>query len=496
MTTEYQPTLQDYLSMAHRRAPYIITIFILGLLIAITVAIVTPSVYRATGTILVESTAITDKVVNAAVQIQLDEQINMIGQRVMTRENLLHIANKYNIFKNEFGSQTSSELALKMRNRITIVSGGPNESIRPSRPGQQAIAFTLSFDDAQPDIARQVTNELLSLFLDWNVKLRNESASETTAFLTQESDKLKIEVDRLESMIAEFKQQNKNALPEQLTLRMSMLSRAENDLREVERDIRSTKEELRSLEVELSSARHGISESDQAKTLPALKAELARLSVIYKESHPDIKRLKFKIEAMENIDSAPSAALASADNLNPATYKLRVKIDSNNARLDSLVQQKNMLQGKIAENDRAMIQTPKVAQELDVLIRDRDIALKKFEEFRSKRMNAKIAENLESENKSGNFSILEHPQLPETPFKPNRIKIFVFGLLISLALALGSAFALESMDKRIRGIAAITHALGSRPLASIPYIPSQADQEEKNRSNSKMLNLLNIFKRN
>jgi polysaccharide chain length determinant protein (PEP-CTERM system associated) len=487
MTTEYQLTLQDYLSIIRRRAPYLLGIFVLGLIISITTAIVTPSVYRATGTILVESTQIPDNVVSSAIKIQLDEQINMIGQRVMTRENMLHIANKYNLLMGNMGSMTSSELASKVRDRITIVSGGPNESIRPSLQGQQAIAFTLSFDDSKPDTALQVTNDLLSLFLDWNVKLRNESASDTTAFLTQESDKLKIEVDRLENLIAEFKQQNKNALPEQLTLRMSMLSRAENDLREVERDIRSIKEEIRTLEVELAAARHGTSENDQSQTLPALKAELARLSVIYKESHPDIKRLKYKIEAMEKVDSTAATEPASSDTLNPATYKIRAKINSNIARLASLAQQKEMLQGRIAENDRAMIQTPKVAQELDVLIRDRDIALKKFEEFRSKRMNAKIAENLESENKSGNFSVLEPPQLPEKPFKPNRLKIVLLGCLVSLVLALGAAFTLESIDKRVRGIDAITHVLGFRPLACIPYIPGQ---EDKIGMKNKFMNLL------
>lgn len=492
MTTEYQLTLQDYLSIIRRRAPYLLGIFVLGLLVTITTAIVTPSVYRATGTILVESTQIPDNVVSSAIKIQLDEQINMIGQRVMTRENMLHIANKYNLLMGNMGSMTSSELASKVRDRITIVSGGPNESIRPSRQGQQAIAFTLSFDDAKPDTALQVTNELLSLFLDWNVKLRNESASDTTAFLTQESDKLKVEVDRLENLIAEFKQQNKNALPEQLTLRMSMLSRAENDLREVERDIRSIKEEIRTLEVELAAARHGTSENDQSQTLPALKAELARLSVIYKESHPDIKRLKYKIEAMEKVDSTAANEPASSDSLNPATYKIRAKINSNIARLDSLAQQKVMLQGRIAENDRAMIQTPKVAQELDVLIRDRDVALKKFEEFRSKRMNAKIAENLESENKSGNFSVLEPPQFPERPFKPDRLKIFIFGCLISLALALGVAFALEMIDKRIRGIDALTHVLGTRPLACIPFIPTQEDQVRETSIVHKFINILKL----
>jgi uncharacterized protein involved in exopolysaccharide biosynthesis len=205
--------------------------------------------------------------------------------------------------------------------------------------------------------------------------------------------------------------------------------------------------------------------------LPALKAELARLSVIYKESHPDIRRLKRKIEAMEKTADTPVSANTAADIPSLAVYRIQAKIDSDKARLNSLAQQREMLQSKISENESAMIQTPKVGQGLEVLIRDRDIAQKKFEEFRSKRMNAKIAENLESDNKTGNFSVLEPPILPEKPFKPNRIKILLIGFFLALASSGGIVMLLESLNKRIRGTAALTHVLGYRPLAVIPYLP-------------------------
>jgi polysaccharide chain length determinant protein (PEP-CTERM system associated) len=470
MPTEYQLSLHDYLSIMRRRAPYLISVFIAGLLVSAALAFLIPPTFRSTGTVLVESQQILDSVVSSAIQSQLDEQINTIRQRVMTRENLLEIAKKYNLYKDEIGTLTSSEILARLRDSVIIESAGTKDTIRPTRPGQQATAFTISYENRHPELALQVTQELITQFLDWNVKLRTEGAAETTDFLTQESDKLKIEVDRLERSIAEFKQSNRNALPEQLTLRVSMLARAENDLREVERDIRSTKEEIRTLEVELSAARRGKSDDNSSQSLPALKTELAKLTAIYNDSHPDIRRLKLRIEALEKSDAIPSPENNSTDALNPAIYKIQAKIESDNSRLISLAQQKAALQSTISENDRAMIQTPKVGQELDVLVRDRDIALKKFEEFRSKRMNAKIAENLESENKSGRFSVLEPPLFPEKPFKPDRVKIILLGFLLSLAAAVGVVIALEAIDKRIHGAEALAHILGCRPLAVIPYI--------------------------
>ncbi len=481
MATEYELSFSDYLSMMRRRAHYMIGIFIAVLLISIIAAISIPPTYRATGTIMVESQQLSDNILTSAIKNQLDEQVNSIRQRVMTRESLLQIVNKHGIFKESVGSLTSTELIAKMRDRIIVETGGPNAATRSSRQGPQAIAFTLSFEDRKPEVALQVTNDLITLFMDWNVKLRTESATETTSFLTQESDKLRIEVDRLESMIAAYKQHNKNALPEQLTLRMTLLARAENDLHEVERDIRSTKEELRSLEVELSAAKRGIGEERSLQSLPALQAELARLSAIYKESHPDIRRLKRKIDAMERSGDIPASGVISTDGTSLAVHRIQARIDSNKARQDSLSQQKVMLQGKISENERAMILTPKVGQDLEVLIRDRDIAQRKFEEFRNKRMNAQIAENLESENKTGRFTLLEPPIMPEKPFKPNRVKIIVMGFFMALVAAAGAMMLLESVDKRIRGAEALAHILGYRPLAVLPFLPDPEDEIRRKR---------------
>lgn len=479
MATEYELTLFDYLAIMRHRAPYLIGTFVVVVLIAIVVAFAIPPAYRSTGTIMVESQQIPENIVPSAIRNQLDERINIIRQRVMTRDNLLRIIHKYNLFKENIGALTTSDLIDKMRDRIVIEPVISDDSMHSSQQSQPTIAFTISFEDRNPEIALQVANDLVTLFLDWNVKLRTEGATETTAFLTQESEKLKVEVDRLEALIAAYKQQNRNALPEQLTLRMTMLSRAENDLREVERDYRSIKEELRSLEVELSAAKHGMVEDIPSQTLPALKAELARLSSAYKESHPDIRRLKRKIEAMENATDMPQPSTASVDAPSLVVYRIQAKIDSDNARLRSLAQQREMLISKITENERAMIQTPKVEQGLDMLIRDRDSAQRKYEEIHNKKMNAQIAQNLESENKSERFTLLEPPLLPEKPFKPNRAKIFVMGFFLAIVSSGGVIMILESIDKRVRGIEALTHVLGYRPLVVIPFIRLQEEEERR-----------------
>lgn len=479
MATDYQLTLQDYLSIARRRALYLIGAFLVVLLVAAAIAITMPPIYRSTGVIMVESQQVPDNIVPSAIKSQFDERINTIKQRVLTRESLLRIASKHGVFKDSGGSRTATELVDGMRGRIGIELVNV-DAMQNYRVGKTTIAFKLSFEDRHSEVAYNVAKDIVALFLDWNIKLRTESATEATLFLTQESDKLKAEVDRLEEMIATYKKQNINNLPEQEVLRVNMLGRAETDLHEVDRDIRSTKDELRTLEIEMSAARSGGGELP-SQELHRLKAEYTKLSAIYTESHPDLRALKLKIAALEQTTEMqePQSAPASATSL--ASYLAQAKVDTARARLESLEQQRKVLQHKIARNEHAMEMTPRVKQGLEILMRDRDNAQKKYEEIYNKKMNAKIAENLESENKAERFTLLEPPLMPEKPFKPDRWKIFVMGLLLALGSSGGMLVLMATVDQRIRGANALVHVLGQPLLAVIPYIVIREEEVRKKR---------------
>ena len=479
MATDYELTLQDYLSIMRRHVPYLVGVFVAVLLVSIVVAITLTPTYMAVGTIMVESQQVPENMVANTEKSPLDERINTIKQRVMTRESMLQLANKYDLFKGHSSFITSAELIEKMRSRVGVELMN-NSNSQGNNRGKVAIAFNLSFEDRSAETAFKVTKDLVTLFLDWNIKLRTDGATETKDFLSQEADKLKLEVERQESLITVYKRQNSNNLPEQLNLRVTMLARAENDLREIERDSRSTKEELRTLQVELTAANYGAG-GTPSQSLPDLRAELTRLSSIYNESHPDIKTLKRKIESLEKVIETPESEASSNKAPTLAVYKIQAKIESANVRLDSFAKQQKMLQGTISQNENAMMLTPKVGQELDMLLRDRDSALKKYEEIQNKKMSAQISESLEIESKSERFILLEPPMFPEKPYKPNRVKIIAMGFFLALAASAAILVALAMLDKNVRGADALTHVLGFRPLVVIPYLIIKEEMESKKR---------------
>jgi len=90
-------------------------------------------------------------------------------------------------------------------------------------------------------------------------------------------------------------------------------------------------------------------------------------------------------------------------------------------------------------------------------------------------MVAQTSQTLETERKGERFTLIEPPQLPEKPAKPNRLAIALLGSMLSFAGGIGSTAIAEAMDPTIRGRAALTGLVGVPPLAVIPEIISVAD---------------------
>src|SRR5690625_1723613 len=206
----YQPSLSDYVDMVRRRFWVMVAIFAVVAGSCLAVVVTLDPIYQSTGVILVESQQIPAELVPTTVTSFADERIQVIRQRVMTRENLLRIIERYDLFSGRSRAPSVTDQIALTRDRVSvnvISSGGSGRN-------RNAIAFSVSFEDESPARAHRVANELVTLFLQENVRVRTERATETTEFLAREAEKLMVELEALEARVADYKQQHANALPE------------------------------------------------------------------------------------------------------------------------------------------------------------------------------------------------------------------------------------------------------------------------------------------
>ena len=89
-----------YLGLLLRRLPVMMALIIVCSGIGIVTALQLPATYDSTATLSVESAQISVDSLDAATQTSANEQLSLIQQRLLTRSNLLDIANKYQVFEN------------------------------------------------------------------------------------------------------------------------------------------------------------------------------------------------------------------------------------------------------------------------------------------------------------------------------------------------------------------------------------------------------------
>jgi uncharacterized protein involved in exopolysaccharide biosynthesis len=393
-----------YYGILKKRIFYILVPFVLVLVAGSAAAMLWPPTYLSEGKILVESQQIPVDLVKPTVTTASKERIQVIEQRVMTRDNLLAILDKYQMFADQRDSLSRTELLDLMRQNTKIKPLELDQATGRT-DGLTTIALTVGFTDRRPDVATKVANELITLFLNEDARNRTNRAMETTKFLAREVQRLEGDLAAIDAKIADFKRKYValGPLPDQTLPQLAVL-----------------------------------------------KAELAQKSGVYSKAHPDVLRLKRQIAAIEQM-TMPSAATATA------TAAAGSPIDKD--ALDALQAQRTSIQ-------------------------------KNLETAADKLSAAQLGEKLERDQFAERLQVLEQAVMPQKPIKPNRGKILALALLGAVMAGFVGVFAVESLDRTIRGSRDLASVADGHLILAIPYISTRA---ELGRKKSRIALVLGLF---
>ena len=445
------------------------------LLITSMVVLSLPSIYQSKSRITVETQQIPKDFVQSTVTAAASEQIQVIEARVMTRENLRSIVEKYDAF----GAKGVSPAQLngiiynfKKQMHVGI------ENVRRGR-GSVAIGFTVAFESESPALAQAVTSDLVTLFLKENVEVRTKRATETTDFLREEAKKVREELDTIEQMVAEFKNKNKDALPEHLDLYTDIANSSRQLISDIDRSISSNRERIKLLENQIVMAREQnvVIDSERTENLDQMRTRYKNLLLVYQPSHPDVIALKEQIELLEN----NSAGNTDDEVISNAELSLKNQISVLTNDIELLEKNRDEQEEKLESAESKIIRIPQVEQGFKSINRDYYAKQEQYNSMIMKLQEAEVAESLEVGAKAERFIILEPPYLPSSPSKPNRLLFLLVAFGFSFGFPAGIVLAIGFLDKSIRNSSALEIAVGAPPLMEIPIIKTEEEltQERK-----------------
>ncbi|RLB65883.1 MAG: lipopolysaccharide biosynthesis protein [Deltaproteobacteria bacterium] len=547
--------LQDIKGIFRRQKNIFLVAFLAIFILSVIIAFILPPVYRSQSTILIEEQQIPQEFVRTTITSYVEERLQVITQQIMSRPRLLEIINEFNLYPEMRDRFTTEEIVQKMRDAISFeMINTEVTDRRTGRPTTATIAFTLAYEGENPDTVQKVANKLASLYLEANLKTREQRASNITNFLEQELKNLKEKIDEKESKISQFKQLHGQELPEYRTINMQVLSRLNQQLDRIAMQIRSQQERKIYLEGQLANidpllpvkTEEGKTMMNPRERLKYLRLQLISLQSQLSDKHPDIKKLKGEIAELEakvgdtndttaqikqlkdsegrlavlkgklgpkhpdviklekeikllraqiaNRKSRADVATASENNPeNPAYINLKTQIASAEMEIRSLNQEKKRLQEKINHYQQLIDNIPLVEKEYNDLIRDQQADQAKYQEIMNKLMEAKVSQGMEESQQAERFTIIDPALTPERPAKPNRLAIVLIGFVLALGFGVGLAAIRENLNTTVKNPAELSRSTGLPVLANVPLLETEEDIQRQKRRKIMMVGIILVI---
>lgn len=490
--------IKNYLEAVRRRKWLVILPALLCTVASVFIAVRLPSYYRSTTVILVEQQQIPEAYVTPTDRTPFGQRLQTIRQQILSKPRLDKIINDLHLYQ---GGGNGVSVMIKKALGMNTASAPSREATLEGMSkdievnvigGQRGDAFSISYTGTDPYTVMQVTSTLASLFIEENLKVREQYAEGTSEFLANELESAKKELEAQEKAVRSFKERFMGGLPQQLETNLRTLDRQQLELQNVRADIKNAEDRKILLESQLNQTSSGAPEAPGAVVDP-LAAELARLQhdlstllANYKENYPDVITTRRRINEIKELMYRPrdaakekkhdELAAPSPDVLNPTAYNNLVTVRS---QLATLKHREAEIMKQIGFFEKRVEDTPGIEQKFADLGRDYEISLRNYQTLLEKKLHAKLSENLEKRQKGERFTIIDPPNLPERPFKPNRPAVALLGPLGGLGIGVGFVFLIEFLNPAFRKPEDFEGVLQIKVLSTIPEFSMTPSADSK-----------------
>ncbi|MGQ0810610.1 MAG: GumC family protein [Nitrospiraceae bacterium] len=473
--------VREYWRMVVRQKWVIIGSLVLSLTVAWAYCLFASKQYRSETLILVEEQKMPENYVQGVVEGNLEQRIFVIQKQIISRAVLSEVVKELNLYPDEASQYGADAAIAKVASaiRVEMVAKG----VRGNFVSRSSVdAFTVSFSHEDPGIAMTVTSRIANKFLEENVKARERTAEGTTEFFEDEVTGAKSVLDRKEDEISKFKSKHIGGLPQQTEANLRALDRLQSDLNAGNETIQRLSDRLAMMDKAIQEyQRFGatnaalvaspIEPDPLFRRLKELREKSVRLKAEFWDSYPEVLLTKEEIRQVEGELMAlygQDAIKPGEKPIDPYLQDLKRQQREVKTELVLLQQRQIALRAERKDYEKRVEKSPEVEQELLILERDYENMKNNYRSLLDKRLNARVAENLEKRQQAGHFRILDPANFPRRPEKPNRSAVMVFGLLIGCVFGIGATMIREQLNLQFHRPEDVERVVGPKLLAMIP----------------------------
>lgn len=474
MNMPFEDLLKALLGEAYVRRNAIVVMFVLISLSFLAVGTVWPKKYTAFVIISANDTNILQPLMEGTAEATRVKDLASNAREIIFGEKIMEeVLVDADWLKNEPTSFEQERIKKSIKEKVKIKKAGKN-------------LLRIEFKDSDPIRAYITVKRMAELFIKEGEKSKTEESKAAYDFIEMQVNEYLQKLTEVEDKLREYRSKNPDSRPGLESEVSNRISGLQTEIERAKMQLRETVIRRNSLQEQLSGeAAVTISQSREGQyrsKIVNLQTRLETLRLDYKETYPDIVRIKHQIEDLKQAMNEEISRREEARNR--AVNKNRVYIDE--AIMLSPLYQQLRSDASNAETEIATLKA-RISEMNKMLesqydrgrkIHDGEAALTKltrnyqvnqdiYQDLLKRRERARVSKSLDEENKGLTFKIQEPAKVPLLPTGMRFIHFAAAGVVLGFAVPIGLIFLLIQVDPRIRFAKIISNDLNLPVLAEI-----------------------------
>jgi polysaccharide chain length determinant protein (PEP-CTERM system associated) len=422
----------------------------------------------------------------------IEERLPAITDQIMSRSRLEQIIQQLELYPEERSRQVMEDVVQRMRSDIST-----------SAAAKDINSFRVSYVSDSAEKAQKVTERLASLYIEQNLKDRENQADSTSQFLSTQLEEAKRRLIEQEKKLEEYRKAHAGQLPSQLTGNLQAIQTASLQVQSLNESMNRAQERRLLIERQIADTQAvpvpaPVPTSQEpaamgtAQQLEVARARLASILQRYTPSHPEVAGLERTIAELVTKLESETPVGATPETKKPVTaaeaaqQKRILDLQAELAVIDYQVSanraEATRLNNVIAAYQAKIDVVPTRESELVELTRDYATMQAAYSNLLVKREDAMLAANLERRQIGEQFKLLDTASMPERPYNQmQRLGIMASGAIAGLLVGLLLIAWGEFRDSSVRSEEEVVRGFGVPVLALIPAMISQVEDRAAKR---------------
>jgi len=455
-----------------------------------------PDEYEATAKVFVDTQSVLNPLLRGlAIETDDNRRIRMMTTVLFSRENMEKLARMTDLDLRAKTPHQMDDLVSDLKSRVKLdVAGEKN-------------LYTISFEDANPELAKRVVQSMLTMFVESNLGDSRQDQDAAEQFLRREIKSYEQRLDEADRRRKDFRARHIDVLSQkggyydrlddarrQLAAAQEQLKLSSKRKDELAAQLKEVGEEGYDQWVDQSAQGIASPTEDRIKDL---QNQVDGLLLKYTNRHPEviaireeIARLKIKAKkereeylAAQKTQAASDDQTSSANANNPVYQQMRLVLAQAQADIASQQAKVAALKKQVTDLGQDVDQGLKIDMEEKQLNRDYGVLQSNYQALTERLEQARLTGQVDTSVDTVRFRVLDPPKVPQKPSGPNRILLSsaVFG--VALLAGLGIAFLLSQLRPVFEDRRQLNESLGIPVLGSINMIWTDTEKKKRRATN-------------